>query len=125
MSEMTALCERKRVKIEATITGEPIPDGFDRGGNAWKIRLTYQGRRLTVPFYTGSLAGEPSAADVISCLISDARAGEQDFESFCSDFGHDTDSRKAEKTWNACKKTGPRVRAFLREDFEAFERAEH
>ena len=46
-------------------------------------------------------------ADVDSLLrqVRDAEAGAQSFEDFCADLGYDTDSRKAEKTWQACKVT--------------------
>jgi hypothetical protein len=39
----------------------------------WTVALTYQGRSMTVPFYTGlGLEGEPTAADVLECLAWDA-----------------------------------------------------
>jgi hypothetical protein len=41
---------------------------------------------------------EPSAYDVLSCL-NKSEVG--DFEDFCSNYGYDTDSRKAEKTYLA------------------------
>jgi hypothetical protein len=44
----------------------------------------------------------PTVRGVLSSLLLDVRAGEMSFEEFCSDFGYDTDSRKAHKTWEAC-----------------------
>lgn len=38
------------------------------------------------------------------CFVSDALSGLESFESFCGEFGYDTDSRKAEKIYKACKR---------------------
>lgn len=49
-----------------------------------------------------------SRADVLSafeCFVSDALAGRDSFEDFCAEFGYDTDSRRAERTWKACKRS--------------------
>ena len=39
------------------------------------------------------------------CFVSDALSGTYSFENFCAEFGYDTDSRTAEKTWKACKRS--------------------
>ncbi len=50
----------------------------------------------------GSEKGEkPTAYDILSCL---QKYDTGDFENFCGDFGYDSDSRKAEKTYNAVRK---------------------
>ncbi len=49
--------------------------------------------------------------DVLYSLVSDARAGTETFDDFCSNYGYDTDSRKAYATWQQCQ-TG--AREFLR-----------
>ena len=41
--------------------------------------------------------------------ISNARG----FEDWCSDFGYDADSRKAEKTFKVCEHQAKRLRSFL------------
>jgi hypothetical protein len=46
----------------------------------------------------------PSLLEVCYSLTSDAQSGAESFEDFCSNFGYDTDSRKARKTWKACQK---------------------
>ena len=48
----------------------------------------------------------PTLQDVISCLLMDTSDIEQDFEDWASDLGFDPDSRKAEKMFKACQKTG-------------------
>jgi hypothetical protein len=46
----------------------------------------------------------PDAADVVYSLVSDASAADYaTFEDWARDMGEDTDSRKAESTFNACR----------------------
>lgn len=49
---------------------------------------------------------EPSAYDVLACL---EKCEYTDFEDFCCQLGYDVDSRKAEKTYKACKKQYERL----------------
>jgi hypothetical protein len=124
-SDLERLCERERVSCVAEYGGAPYREDWP-DAHPYKVRLRYQGRKLTVPFYMGpALESEPSAADVLACLVSDVYAGEQTFEDFAYDMGFDTDSRKAEATWRACAKLAPRVRRFLGERFEDFAGAQH
>lgn len=59
----------------------------------------------------------PKPEDVLHCLISDADAIDHPtFESWASDLGYDTDSRKAEATYRACLETALKLRAALGED---------
>lgn len=44
---------------------------------------------------------EPTAYDILTCL---QKYDVGDFENFCGEFGYDTDSRKAEKTYKAVEK---------------------
>lgn len=106
---------------ETHVMGDkPAPwadDSHDRP-NHWKVVLHYKGRRLTVDFWTGSMAGEPTAKDVIDCLTSDTYLGEQNFDEFCGDLGYDRDSRKAFETWRSCQVQGRKVRKLLGDDFD-------
>lgn len=52
----------------------------------------------------------PSAYDVIACLT---KYDPFSFENFCSDFGYDTDSRSAERTYKAVKKEWNQVSKFF------------
>ena len=73
-------------------------------------------------------ATPPSTCDVLHSLLMDATAFEQTFEDWCSDFGYDTDSRKAEQTYQACVAEGralasaftPAELATLRESFQDY-----
>lgn len=57
---------------------------------------------LTTPFYTGGAWGEPTAEDVLRCLILDAREYDnaRDFEEWAEELGYDPDSRKAEALYH-------------------------
>lgn len=118
-SRLDRLCDRLGIKCDSEYGAVELPEGWDPHAHPYKVVLRYKRRRLTAPFFMGSAhTREPSAADVLSCLVSDTYAGEQSFEDFCSDMGYDLDSRKAESTWKACRSTAPRLRRFLGDDFD-------
>jgi hypothetical protein len=58
-------------------------------------------------------AVEPKAHEVLCCLASDARAVEQTFEEWCSDFGSDTDSIRARATYDTCRDTATKLLRML------------
>lgn len=57
-----------------------------------------------------SIPTKPSVDDVIYSLVSDAGAVSMSFEDWCSDFGMDTDSRKALATYEACQQAERKLR---------------
>lgn len=113
---LETLCSK--VKCDAVMRGE-VPEGWPEGTSPWRVTLRYAGRRLTVPFYTGPLAGSPDAAGVLDCILSDANSPE-DFADFCSEYGYDEDSRKAERIHRACRALAPKVQRLLGDDYETF-----
>lgn len=52
----------------------------------------------------------PHAAGVLHSLILDSSAASQSFADWCSDFGYDTDSRKALATYEACQQCADKLR---------------
>lgn len=54
----------------------------------------------------------PTAYDLLSCLT---KYDPGSLENFCGEFGYDTDSRKAEKTWRACLDEWHQVQDFFTE----------
>jgi hypothetical protein len=101
-------------------------DDWQKKANAYRVTLRYQRRTMTIDWWQGTgIADDPDAASVISALLSDANAGAGTFEEFCSDMGYDSDSRKAEKTWRACKRINPQIRRLLGADFDQFANAEN
>lgn len=96
-------------------------DDWQQKATGWHCTLRYQGRQHSFDFWQGpAISGEPDCSGVLECLLSDAQAGEQSFDEFCSEFGYDQDSRKAEKTWEACQKTTVAIKRLLGNDYETF-----
>lgn len=123
MSAFERFCEAKRVRIDAEDGGVPLPDGWPAGTHPYKVTLRYQRRSMTTPFFMGpALERDPSAADVLACLLSDASCAESSFEDWCSDLGYDADSRKALSTYEACKATAVKLARFLGDDLAEFTR---
>lgn len=60
---------------------------------------------------------DPTLADVLDCLASDASGHDNanSFEDWASDYGYDTDSRKAEKTWRAIQRSSEQLKRTLGE----------
>ena len=73
-------------------------------------------REALTPYY------RPELANILDCLASDSSSYEnaRNFEDFASDMGYDTDSRRAERIYNACGKLAKDLR-FLLGGREAFE----
>ncbi len=124
---MERLCEREGITIECEYGGAEVPSDWLPGTVGWKCTLTYNRRKLVTAYYTGpAIDQEPSAADVLSCLISDAAVADcPTFEHFCSDMGYDPDSRRALAIYEACKVVAPKLLRFLGAQYDAFTRAEH
>lgn len=111
---------------ERTNSNPSMPDSSNM--DHWKCLLRWKlfsngkpiERRMTVYFSMGygHNGKAPNAADVLDCLSSDAASIENspDFESWASDFGYETDSRKAERAFKACEHQAKRLQNFLGED---------
>lgn len=86
----------------------------------WRVtlnRLEEHGKskaRMTVEYSCGKgwKGQAPTLADVLCSLRSDASVPES-FDDFCAEMGYDTDSRKAESTWKACRSIAIRMRKLL------------
>lgn len=90
----------------------------------YKLKLVYKGKSFTFPFYQGfGIAEDPKIEGVLDCLLCDASTPDV-FEDFCSEFGYDTDSRKAEKTFKACLRVADKMRNLLGSEFRTFLYAE-
>lgn len=92
------------------------------GAHHWKVTLRMQAERsnrdrtMTVPFSQGSAhTASPTASDVLGCLVMDSAGIDNatSFEDWCAEYGYDTDSRKAEKTFTACERQARKLRQFL------------
>ena len=109
--------------------GLRVIDHVDRNPNMedvqnmdhWKVCLVRGKRRMTIYFSKGFGHGgdRPKAAELLECLASDTAGIENyksDFATWCGEYGYDTDSRKAERTFDACLHAAGRLKRFLGDD---------
>ena len=92
------------------------PEAWMRGATHWKIVLVGTGREFTTYFSQGSAhTKEPTVADVLDCIASDASCVEnyQTFEDFAAGLGYDPDSRKTERTFKTIQKQMHSLKRFL------------
>jgi len=78
----------------------------------FKLKISRKGKSYTFYFGQSIASGDdkPSMYDVLACLT---KYDPGSFENFCSEYGYDTDSRKAEKTYKAvCKEFAAIERLF-------------
>lgn len=121
MSAFEKFLAVKRVRISVKF-GAPVNETF-RESTGYTVTLKYKGRQLTVPFYMGAAhTDEPTAAAVLSCLLMDSESVRhgQTFEEWARDLGYDPDSRKAERTFNACVQSSNKLTRLLGDDYQAF-----
>lgn len=88
----------------------------------WRCRLVSRlnKSRMTVYFSKGygHHGAEPIASEVLDCLAMDAAGIENsgDFTDWCNEYGYDTDSRKAERTFKLIQKQADQLRRLLGDD---------
>jgi hypothetical protein len=101
--------------------GAPVNETF-KDSDPWTCTLKRGRKRMTVPFYMGigHNGKEPTAAEVLSCLLSDASSADdaRSFEDFAGELGYDVNSRKAERIYKACQRTSRKLHAFLGDTFD-------
>lgn len=105
------------------IDGVDIPwgqlDEWQRQAQKYTATIIYDGKHFSTPYFTGlGWATEPTWEDVMSSLISDAKAyqGTRDFTDFCNELGYSTDSIKAKEIYEACRRTSVRLESMFGED---------
>ena len=141
---VSAILESAGVYYASYPCGEQNRDGWKC--DAWRVNFTHRGGRKALEdfdFFTGlghrktvrgskamSMRGAemvkghwqvtvpqaPHAADVLHSLVMDSSAVGQSFESWCSDFGYDTDSRKALATYEACQQNADKLARVIPRD---------
>lgn len=94
---------------------------WSAGSTHWRCNFACDGRRMSVAYHMGSAhKGAPGMWDVLRCLFSDAESAGESFESWAGDMGYDTDSRKAENTWKACRSIAKRLEVLFGVNLEAW-----
>lgn len=113
------LVEKYNISATADRTdSNPNMTDMPAGSSHWFVTLRRPGRSLTVPFSMGpALRRIPTAEDVLECLLSDRYAMQESFEDWCANYGFDTDSRKAERTYKTCVTQSHKLNRFLPDDW--------
>lgn len=104
-----------RASVRYADSNPNMPD-MGAGATHWLVTLRSGRFSMRVPFSQGSAyTKEPTAADVLDCLASDAAGFEnaQSFEDWCAEYGYDTDSRKAFRTYSTIRRQANKLRAML------------
>jgi hypothetical protein len=119
---LETLCAQLEISMSYVDRGIRIEKDMHRPWehHAYTVKVT-RGAESFETAYKQGLAHEdgPSLVAVLACLMSDASAGELgSFEDFCGEFGYDTDSRRAESAYNACRDAAAAMRRMLGEHFE-------
>ena len=116
ITEQQLVMSVRSVKRNPHMQGEQMPRNFE-------CTIEFEGRGyhepLTVYFSQGSAHKKPpTLADVLDCLASDASGVDnaRSFEDWASEYGYDTDSRKAERTYHICEKQAQDLKALLGQD---------
>lgn len=127
---MTTLTERiSQDGITATATwrdaGAPSYVEDKHGMDWWDVTLHLDGRRMAVPFGMGYGHGgaQPTAHDVLSAVLSDASGVENargDFEEWAGEYGYETDSRSAERTYKQTVRQTEKLNVFLADKYETY-----
>ena len=84
--------------------------------NHYRCVLRMGKKHYTTYFSMGyAHTSEPTVADVLDCLAMDSEGidNSDSFEGWASYYGYDTDSRKAEKTYQVCLKQAEKLENFL------------
>jgi len=108
-------------KITATATStDHNPSIDDFRGDHWRVTLhrTDPKRQMTLTFSKGygHHGAEPTAEEVLRCLMSDANGADRSFEDWAGDYGYDTDSRKAERIYKTVVAQAKKLQQFLGAD---------
>jgi len=127
LTDADKLCKKLGIRTQSVMGCVDVtPSDMPAGSTSWTVTLSWPGpgphfskpamRTLTTSFHMGpAFQHEPKAADVLHSLMSDADAARycESFEDFCAEFGYDTDSRRAERIYEACVATVDKVDEFL------------
>ena len=98
------------------------PVDWDKGYDHYTFPVTLRkdGKSMRTEFTQSRVRGSnpPTEYDIVSCLT---KSDPGTFEDFCSEFGYDTDSRQAEKTYKAVKREWEKVARVFGSEGECLE----
>jgi len=125
MKSLKELCREPKIRAVVKYGAVEVPAGWLPGTHPYKVTLYRKGRQTTAPFFMGpALLKEPTAYDVLRCLILDTQGyvNAGSFESWARDCGVDypDDDGASKKTYRAVERGVKKLEKFLGEDFEVF-----
>jgi hypothetical protein len=150
MYELEKAVQEKPVTIKSVYIGEENHWDDKTVQDHFVVTLEYQGRKMEgIDYYMGighrvNQKGErlpiqfgrktlydveqeksykprkPKVEEVLNCLLLDSTATDLTFDEWCGELGYDTDSRKAEKTFNLCNEQGKLLKRLLGEEYDYF-----
>jgi len=89
-----------------------------RSARHYRVTLRRGRRQFTTFFSQGSAhLSDPTAGDVLGCLLSDASGAEDSFEDWCAEFDYSTDSIRARSTYAVIRQQTRRLKQFLGEHY--------
>lgn len=106
--DMDAECHSKREDV--------VADEWPQGCSHWLCTLSRDGAMASFWYSMGpALKGEPELKDVLSCLSRESHdvLHCDTFEEWADCLGYDTDSRKAEKVYHACRDNAAKLSQLL------------
>jgi hypothetical protein len=111
-----------QVTIQSHMVGSnPHMSDMPDGSAHYQVRLNYQRRQMTLHFSHGpAICADPTAEGVLECLLSDLSGADENFQDWADGLGYDTDSRKAEKTYNVVKAQAVKTRNLLGDALQEF-----
>ena len=105
MSQITSI--KDLVKIRSVLkTQDKYFDDDKESRNIYRVYVTYNGKTISFKFgdsiHNTNMGIELDDESVLNTICSDYYCPD-DFSEFCSEYGYDQDSRKAEKTFKNCQ----------------------
>jgi hypothetical protein len=107
-----------KIKADVKAGTKAASSDWQKAATGYKVKLSFEGRSMTVDFWCGSLHPVPTAFDVMYCLVSDASYADYSLEEWASSFGYDEDSREALKTYKAIVAQTKRFKKFMLDSFD-------
>lgn len=111
----------KNFEIKANYKGTKKAKWGDNFNNHMiTVTNTETGQKITFEFWASianpELKTEYDILNAFYCFVSDAIAGSESFDNFCSEFGYNTNSRTAKKIHRKCKKQLEKLKKIYDDD---------
>lgn len=90
--------------VKINLNNDDMRDDWRRTATKYNCKLSFKNKSIVLDYYMGAAHTKaPTKKDILYSLVMDD-VSDMDFEEFCFNFGYDTDSITALKTFEACQK---------------------